>query len=185
MKEGVYLATSSDDADLCDNPDAPCYPMLCRNLCFLTNEPISCIMYLDVTNLLYKIDDVMESRMTPIQEGENDETSPSWTCMSRPHHQVSNRRQVGQRVRFGFSRHACTKTTISPSYGVQIRHSWMRWNHYDKTLLLILVLAPETSSTILWDHRKVLHHLFWTFSGLVSCRALSPYCERPTLVVQP
>ena len=29
LKEGVYLATNSAAAELCDNHDAPCYTMLC------------------------------------------------------------------------------------------------------------------------------------------------------------
>ena len=107
-------------------------------------------------------------------------TSPRWTCSSRPHHQASCHRQVGRRVQFGFSQHACTKMMISPSYGIQIRHSWMHWNHDDKMLLLVRVLGPKTSWIILCDIKMVLHPLFWAFLGLVSCRALSPYCGHPT-----
>jgi len=55
----------------------------------------------------------------------------------------------------------------------------MRWNRDDETLLLVLVPTPETSWDILCDHRKVLHRLFWVFSGFVSCRALSPCCGAP------
>ena len=29
LKEGVYIATTSATAELCDNHDAPCYTMLC------------------------------------------------------------------------------------------------------------------------------------------------------------
>ena len=58
----------------------------------------------------------------------------------------------------------------------------MRWNRDDEMLLLVLVLASESSWIILCDYRKVLHHLFWAFSGFVSCRALSPCCGRPHLV---
>ena len=29
LKEGVYIATTSAAAELCDNHDAPCYTMLC------------------------------------------------------------------------------------------------------------------------------------------------------------
>ena len=72
MKEGVYLATNSAAAELCDNHDAPCYTMLCRYESF-PNAPISCTMHPAVTNLLQEIDNGMESRMTPIQEGEDDE----------------------------------------------------------------------------------------------------------------
>jgi hypothetical protein len=109
-------------------------------------------------------------------------TSPRRTCTSRPHHQATSHRQLELRVRFGFSRPPCTKTAISPSYGVQIRCSWMGWKPDNDTLLLVLVLAPEASWIILCDHNKLLRHQFWDFSGLVSCRALSPSCGRPLVV---
>ena len=34
LKDGVYIATTSTAAALYDNPDAPCYTMLCRDMCF-------------------------------------------------------------------------------------------------------------------------------------------------------
>ena len=68
LKEGVYLATNSAAAELCDNHDAPCYTMLCRYV-----SPMSCTLHPVVTNLLQEFDDGMESRTTPIQEGEDDE----------------------------------------------------------------------------------------------------------------
>ena len=46
--------------------------MLCRYKSFPT-APMSCTMHPAVTNLLQEIDDGMESRTTPIQEGEDDE----------------------------------------------------------------------------------------------------------------
>ena len=47
--------------------------MLCRYASF-PNAPMSCTMHPAVTNLLQdKIDNGMESRMIPIQEGEDDE----------------------------------------------------------------------------------------------------------------
>jgi hypothetical protein len=58
----------------------------------------------------------------------------------------------------------------------------MRWKLDDETLLLVLVLAPESSWIILCDHNKLLHHQFWAFSGLVSRWALSPSCGHPLLV---
>ena len=61
----------------------------------------------------------------------------------------------------------------------------MRWNRDDKMLLLVLVPAPETAWIILRVHEKVLHHLFWAFSGFVLCRALSPCCGRPPGRPQP
>ena len=72
MKEGVYFATNSAAAELCDNHDAPCYTMLCRYVSS-THDPMSCTLHPVVTNLLLEIDDGMESRTTPIQEGEDDE----------------------------------------------------------------------------------------------------------------
>ena len=61
----------------------------------------------------------------------------------------------------------------------------MRWNRDDEMFLLVLVLAPEASWIILCDHGKVLRHLFWAFSGFVSCRALSLYCGRPLVATNP
>ena len=55
----------------------------------------------------------------------------------------------------------------------------MRWKADDEKLRLVLVLAPEHSWIILCDHGKVLRHLFWAFSGFVSCQALSLCCGCP------
>jgi len=62
---GVLLATTSTTAVLCDNPDAPCYTMLCQHI-------MSCALPV-VTNLLQEFVDGEESRMTPILEGGDDE----------------------------------------------------------------------------------------------------------------
>jgi len=51
LKEGVYIATTSAAAELCDNHDAPCYTMLCRYETF-PNASMSCTMHPAVTNLL-------------------------------------------------------------------------------------------------------------------------------------
>ena len=51
LKKGVYIATTSAAAKLCDNHDAPCYTMLCRYVSF-KNPPMSCTMHPAVTNLL-------------------------------------------------------------------------------------------------------------------------------------
>ena len=56
----------------CDNHDAPCYTMLCRYVSS-THDLMSCTLHPVVTNLLQEIDDGMESRTTPIQEGEDEE----------------------------------------------------------------------------------------------------------------
>ena len=68
LKEGLYLATNSAAAELCDNHDAPCYTMLCRYVSS-TYDPMSCTLHPVVTNLLQEFDAGMESRTTPIQEG--------------------------------------------------------------------------------------------------------------------
>ena len=73
MNEGVYLASTCAAANLCDNPDAPCYTMLCRDMRLISNVPMSCTWHPSVTNLLQEFDDGMESRMTPIQEREDNE----------------------------------------------------------------------------------------------------------------
>ena len=109
-------------------------------------------------------------------------TSPCWTCSCHGLSQVTSRHQLGHRVRLGFSRHPCTVSAISPSYDVQLRCSWMHWKANDE---MLLVLAPKDTWIILCDHEKVLHHLFWAFSGFVSCWALSPCCGRPLGRPQP
>jgi hypothetical protein len=66
LKGGTFLATTSAIAELCDNPDAPCYTMFC--------QPIMSSAFPAVTNLLQEFaDDGMKSRTTPILEGEDDE----------------------------------------------------------------------------------------------------------------
>jgi hypothetical protein len=66
LKGGAFLATTSATAELCDNPFAPCYTMFC--------QPIMSSALPAVTNLLQEFaDDGMESRTTPILEGEDDE----------------------------------------------------------------------------------------------------------------
>jgi len=72
LKEGVYLATNSAAVELCDNHDAPYYTMLCQYVSS-THDPMSCTLHPVVTNILQEFDAGMESRMTPIQEGEDDE----------------------------------------------------------------------------------------------------------------
>jgi len=49
--KGVYIATTSAAAELCDNHDAPCYTILCRYESF-PNAPMSCTLHPAVTNLL-------------------------------------------------------------------------------------------------------------------------------------
>jgi hypothetical protein len=77
FKGGTFLATTSAQAELCDNPDAPCYTMLTRDVSF-ANTPmsISCTLHRAVPNILQEIDGVKESRTTQIQEGGMMRTSP-------------------------------------------------------------------------------------------------------------
>jgi hypothetical protein len=94
LKGGTFLATISAAAELCDNPDAPCYTMLCQDVCYVSNDPMSCTLHPVGTNLLQELAaDEMESRTTPIQAGGNDEDIAtlqlymSWTfpsCVSSP-----------------------------------------------------------------------------------------------------
>ena len=71
LKEGVFLATTSATAELCDNHDAPCYTMFCQDVSIF-NDTMSCA-HSAVTNLLQEIVVGMESRTTLIQDGEDDE----------------------------------------------------------------------------------------------------------------
>ena len=65
LHTGALLATTSTTTALCDNPDAPCYTMLC--------QPIMSCALPAVTNLLQEFIDGEESRTTPIIEGGDDE----------------------------------------------------------------------------------------------------------------
>jgi len=99
----------------------------------------------------------------------------------RPHHQATSRRQLGQRVRFGFGRPYLMKLATSPSYDNETRHSLLGWKANEESFLLVLVPALEDSWIILCDHDKVLHHLFGAELAFVSCRALTPSCGVPIL----
>ena len=121
LKTSVYITTTFAAAVLCDNFDAPCYTMLCRDMCFINNDPMPHILHPVVTKLLQEFDARMESRTTPIQEGGMMRTSPRWTCTNWPHLQVTSRLQLGLHVHLGFSQHPCTVSAISPSYGVRMR----------------------------------------------------------------
>ena len=66
LKGGTFIVTTSAVAELCDNPDAPCYTMLCHDMSFF-NDPLSCTLHPVAPNLLQEIVHVgRESRMTPI-----------------------------------------------------------------------------------------------------------------------
>jgi len=87
-------------------------------------------------------------------------TSQYWThtCHGLP--QVTSRLQLGHRVWFGFSRHPCTVSALSPSYDIKTRCSSMCWKGDDHAVILVLVLDPEHLWIMLCGHDKVLHHLF-------------------------
>ena len=124
MKEGVYIATTSAAAELCDSHDAPCYTMLCRYKSF-PNAPMSCTMHLAVTNLLQEIDNRMESRTTPIQEGEDDEditASDTYTFKSQS---SSTWTSFSSRI----LETVCTKSVATATYGVRLRRSLYSWKH--------------------------------------------------------
>lgn len=95
LKKGALLATTSLDAGHYLT-DEPCRTMLCTHVPF-SNDPMHSALHPAVTNLLQKFDGGMESRTTPIQEGEDDEdittldthepasspsynSSPTWTA---------------------------------------------------------------------------------------------------------
>ena len=101
-------------------------------------------------------------------------TSPRWLHARRLLPEVTSRLQLGRHVRLGFSRYVRTVSAISPTYDVETSHSLMRWNGDNDAVDLVLVLAPEGSWIMLCDHENVLHHLFWAFSGFVSCQAFGP-----------
>jgi hypothetical protein len=71
LKGGSFIATTSATSELCENHDAPCYTMMSQDVCIL-DATLSC-MHSAVTNLFQEVNDGMESRMTPIQEREDDE----------------------------------------------------------------------------------------------------------------
>jgi hypothetical protein len=73
LKGGAFLAKISLNAEnFVDG--APCRTMLCRHISFSHDDnPMSCNLCPSVTNILQEIDGGMESRTTPIQEGEDDE----------------------------------------------------------------------------------------------------------------
>ena len=122
LKEGFYITTTSAAAALCDNHDAPCYTMLCRYVSF-TNASMSHTMHPAVTNLLQEIDDGMESRTTPIQEGEDDEditASDTYTFKSQS---SSTWTSFPSRI----PEIVCTKNDVTATYGVRLRISLYGW----------------------------------------------------------
>jgi hypothetical protein len=54
LKGGTFIAKTSAIAELCDNPDAPCYTMLCRDVSFC-NDPMSRTLHPLAPNLLQDI----------------------------------------------------------------------------------------------------------------------------------
>ena len=96
LKKGSLIATASlDAAHYLDGEQ--CHTMFCAHVPF-SNDPMNSALHPVVTNLLQRFDGGMESRTTPIQEGEDDEditmldirepasststSSPTWTATS-------------------------------------------------------------------------------------------------------
>ncbi|KAF8727876.1 hypothetical protein HU200_018443 [Digitaria exilis] len=52
-------------------------------------------------------------------------------------------------------------SAISPTYDIKTRRIGMRWKGDDHVVVLVLVLALEHSWIILYNHEKVLRHMFW------------------------
>jgi hypothetical protein len=73
LKEGALLAKTSLNAE--NYVDAgPCRTKPCKHVLFSNDStPMSSKLCVDITNLLQEFDGRMESRTTPIQEGEDDE----------------------------------------------------------------------------------------------------------------
>jgi hypothetical protein len=102
LKGGTFLAITSTTAELCDNPDAPCYTMFCQSIMSGALPA--------VTNLLQEYAaDGMKSRTTPIQEGEDDEdiatldTPMLWSSPSCN----SSTTQLSRHPRIQQTRHHC------------------------------------------------------------------------------
>jgi hypothetical protein len=53
-----------------------------------------------------------------------------------------------------------TVSVITFSYDIETERSWMRWKGDDDAIILDLVPALQGLWIILFDHGKVLHHLF-------------------------
>ena len=102
----------------------------------------------------------MESRTTPIREGEDDEdittldTPTPWSspsCNSFPT-QLPRRPRIQQTRRHCFGHNFLIRHRNGPFL--------MRWKGDDNAVVLDLVPAPEGPWIILCDHNKVLRHLF-------------------------
>ena len=101
--------------------------------CVVPYDSLQCILPFGVTNLMQGADSCfcgayVESRMPPIQEGEDDKdisTPNTITTMKFPH-RITSHLQDRLRVWFRISRQPFTETVISPSYDVRLRRSWMR-----------------------------------------------------------
>jgi hypothetical protein len=106
-------------------------------------------------------------------------TSPRWTHRRYGLPQVAIRPQLSCHVILGFSRHIVTVLVITLSYDIETGRSWMRWKWDDDAIVLDLVPAPEVhGSFCVTTTRCCVTYLGQL--GLVSCRALSPSCGRPT-----
>lgn len=90
----------------------------------------------------------------PLGRSQPDEDITTLAQTTLPHHRVQLSRQLGQRVQFRFSWQPCTKSAISPTSGIQMRHSLMHCKVDDDMLLLDLVIVPNDSWIVLCDHKR-------------------------------
>jgi hypothetical protein len=106
-------------------------------------------------------------------------TSPCWICTCHILLHATSRLQLSYHVWFGFSRHPCTVSAISPLSDIETRHIRMCWKGDNNIIILVLVQASEGSWFMLCDHNNVLHHFLLGQLRFVSSRAFSPSCGRP------
>ena len=124
LKEGVYIATTSTAAELCDNHDAPCYTMLCRYETF-PNAPMSCTLHSAITNLLQEIDNGMESRTTLIQKGKDDEDIAASDTYMLKSESSTTWTSFPSRI----LETVCTKNDATATYRVRLRRSLYGWKY--------------------------------------------------------
>jgi hypothetical protein len=106
-------------------------------------------------------------------------TSPCWICTCHVLLHATSRLQLSHHVWFGFNRHPCTVSAISPLSNIETRHIRMCWKGDNNNIILVLVQAPEGSWFMLCDHNNVLHHFLLGQLRFVSSRAFNPSCGRP------
>jgi hypothetical protein len=125
LKGGALLAKKSHNAKIFIDA-APCRTMLCKHVSFSHDPtPMSSKLRSAITNLLQEFDGGIESRMTPIQEGEDDEgitmldTPEIWSSTSYKSSPTWSSSLVRTQPT------TQTETLISPSYDIKTWHSLM------------------------------------------------------------